>query len=296
MNRLLVFLLTAFLTSISSADEAAVKKFKDFTPEQIRKLPEKVIQGELPIMYSQAASRGLSEGSELLFGMELNLLMYPGIHDYDRAVRAFQRDLGDQQNGTLTVWQIHNLEQRAAMQKLGRLLFPERFSSTKNDEFASVTGTVIIVDEKIAWPINHVRVRCGRQQNYCEVDQLSISTPSMTSWSQNYYVGLHDTEYYPITRWDSQSIDAGPLVTSGECRTTSLNLNFKTQEFYYVTRNAGGNCESLGIEFEKLSKPRISQIVDGSKIIPGEFSKVEKAAYDLLSSEFRSRVEKLNAR
>ncbi len=57
--------------------------------------------------------------------MELNALMYPGLHDFEGAVKLFQKDLGDEPTGILTVWQIHNLQKRAEMQKLGQLIFPD---------------------------------------------------------------------------------------------------------------------------------------------------------------------------
>lgn len=101
------------------------------------------------------------------------------------------------------------------------------------------------------------------------------------------------TEYYDISRWGQDSIDAEPKETAGACRTTSMNLNFETKEFYYITRNAGGNCKVLGATLDKLPKPRIAQIVDGSNIIREEFTKVEKAAYDVVASDFRKKVDKL---
>jgi hypothetical protein len=243
-------------------------------------------------MYTAAAQRGLSVGSELLFGMKLNRLMYPGLHDYKTAVKAFQADLGDQPTGVLTVWQIHNLEQRSDMQRLARVLFPDQYSSFKTEDYASAQGTMIIVDDKIAWPINHVKVKCFRKENYCQQDQISVSVPNDKSWSQNYHVMVDNTEYYEISRWNQDSIDAVPRETGSGCRTTSMNLNFKTKEFYYITRNAGGKCEALGVTFDKLPKPRIAQIADGSKIIREEFTKIEKAAYDVLASDFRKKVGK----
>jgi hypothetical protein len=71
-----------------------------------------------------------------------------------------------------------------------------------------------------------------------------------------------------------------------------LNLNFKTKEFYFITKNAGGNCEVLGTTFEKLAKPRISQIIKGEKIINVEFEKIRKTAFEFLASDFRRKVEK----
>lgn len=285
--------MSLFAATAVVADDKAVQNYRNYTPQQISNLPEKVRSSELPMMYTFAAQRGLSVGSDLLFGMELNRLMYPGIHDYKAAVKAFQTDIGDEPTGVLTVWQIHTLEQRSEIQRLARVLFPDQFSSFKTDDYATVEGTMIIVDEKIAWPINHVRVKCFKDQNYCQLDQIQIAVPDDKSWSQNYHVMEDNTEYYTISRWGQDTIDAEPRERSNACRTTSASFNFKTKEFYYITRNAGGNCEVLGIKFDKLPKPRISQIVDGSKIIPDEFAKIEKAAYAVLSSDFRKRVDKL---
>lgn len=103
-----------------------------------------------------------------------------------------------------------------------------------------------------------------------------------------------ETEYYDISRWEADTIDAHARrrSDSDSCRTTSMTFNFKTKEFYYITRNAGGKCEALGVTLNKLPKPRIAQIVDGSKIIGAEFAKLEKAVYEALSSDFRKKVDK----
>jgi len=294
MKTISILLICLFVIISTHADEKSVQKYRNYTPQQIKNLPEKLISSDVPMMYTAAAQRGLSEGSELLFGMELNRLMYPGLHDYKTAVKAFQADLGDQPTGVLMVWQIHNLEQRSDMQKLARVLFPDQFSSFKTDDYASIQGTMIIIDEKIAWPINHVKVKCYKKDNYCQLDQIQVSVPDDKSWSQNYHVMENDAEYYEISRWGQDSIDAVPRETGSGCRTTSMNLNFKTKEFYYITRNAGGKCEALGVTLDKLPKPRVAQIVDGTKIIRDEFAKIEKAAYDVLASDFRKKVDKLS--
>ncbi|HHZ83491.1 MAG TPA: hypothetical protein EYN18_08185 [Nitrospirales bacterium] len=163
---------------IALADEKAVQKYRNYTPQQIKNLPEEVVDRALPMMYLFAAQRGLSVDSELLFGMELNVLMYPGLHDYKAAVKAFQADLGDEPTGVLTVWQIHNLEQRSDMQKLSKVGFPEIFFGVKTDDGASVQGTMVFIDEKIAWPINHVKVSCVKSQNYCRLDQINLTVPA----------------------------------------------------------------------------------------------------------------------
>lgn len=224
-------LLFGFIVVIPAiADEVAIRKYRDYTPQQLRSLPEEKLKSDVPIMYTMAARRGLSIGSELLFAMELNQLMYTGLHDYKSAVKAFQSDLGDKATGELTVWQIHQLEQRSGMQKLSRVLFPEQFSSYITDEYASVQGTMTIVDDKIAWPINHVRVQCVRSEQTCELDQIHLNVPDDKSWSQSYDVMEDSTEHYEIARWGQDSIESHPLGTSKDCRSTSMSFNFKTKE------------------------------------------------------------------
>lgn len=285
-------LILFFITGIAVADDAAVKKYRNYTPDQIKNLPKKVLDSELPMMYSMAAQKGLAKGVETVFAMELNSLMYPGIGNYDRAVKQFQKDLGDPETGVLTVWQIHNLEKRSEKQKLSRVLFPDQFISYKNEISAGVTGAMTLIDENIAWPINYVSLKCYKKSAYCELDQISLSVPDDSSWAQNYQVMYHNREIFDISRWSGDVIDANQN-TDNDCRIISLNLNFKTKEFYYNTRNGTGNCTLMGKSVPKLTKPRIAQIVDGKQIFDKEFGKIKKSAYDGLASDFRSRIEKI---
>ena len=291
---LFFFTCIAWVLPVKADDNTGIEKYRNYTPGQLSELPEETISSEVPIMYSIAAQRGLSNGSELIFGMELNSLMYAGLHNFEEAVKAFQEDLGNEQTGVLTVWQIHILEQRAGMQKLGQLNFPNQWYSWKSDDLALVQGTVIILDDRISWPINHVKISCYKRSSSCRWDQINISIPDEDSWLQNYHVIGSDPDFYNIIRWTENEIEAIPSSsTPTACRTTSLSLNFKTEEFYQITRNAGGNCEVLGVTFEPLDKPRISQVVDGEQIINEEFAKVEQAAFEVLASDFRKQVNNL---
>ena len=67
------------------------------------------------------------------------------------------------------------------MQRLGSLIFPDSFYSWKGDGQAVVEGTFAILDERIASPINHVRVECYKAGDYCEVGQLDLIVPKEDS-------------------------------------------------------------------------------------------------------------------
>lgn len=295
MRRALVLLIIFFGVGTAAADDAAVKKYRNFTPAQLAKLPEDRQKSEVPMMYLFAARRALSPGSELLFAMELNRLMYAGVHNLPAAIKAFQTDLGDPATGELTVWQIHQLQQRSEMQSLSEVLFPDRFSSHISDEFATVEGTMIIVDDKIAWPVNYTRVKCFKSSGECEISQIYLQVPDDQSWTQSYQLLVGETDYYSIARWGKDSIESHPLGGSDDCRNTSISFNFKTKEFYFITRNAGGDCKVLSAELQKLAKPRISQIIDGSDVIQTAFSSLKKKAFGVLSSEFRKKIDALDA-
>lgn len=292
---LLALILPVYPAALAAEDN--VKKYRNFSPQQIRALPKQTIDSEVPVMYTMAANLGISEDSSLYFGMQLNQLMYSGLHDYTSAVKDFQSDLGDKPDGNLTVWQIHQLGKRAEMQKLSRVHFPDSFHSWIIEDYAFIEGTMAILDEQIAWPVNHVRISCSKVLGTCELDEIDLVFPDDTSWSQTYSLLQPTTISYEIARWSGDTIESLPDGDSKNCRNTSFSFNFKTKEFYFTTRNGGGDCKLLtGSELEKLKKPRISQIIDGNKIIEDSFSKIEKDAYNSLSSQFIKKVDELTGK
>jgi hypothetical protein len=294
MKPLFTGLILLLLMLSVRADEKAVQKYRNYTPQQVAAMPEKVRSSEMPVIYIWAAQKGMGKGAELVFSMELNKLMYPGLADYRRAVMDFQRDLGDAPNGTLTVWQIHQLTKRSEMQALGSISFHNTYSSFKGSDYGKVQGTMMIHEDRIAWPINHHIVHCYRQQAYCEVEQIALSIPDDNSFAQSYGVMRLDPDQYDITKWEADTIEATTSSNSG-CRQTTVTLNFKAKEFYFITRNGVKDCEVLGAQVPRLAKPRIAQIVDGAKIIRDEFANVQRAAFKVTSKSFQARVETLLA-
>lgn len=292
LHTLILFFIVVISAASVRADDSAMTKYRNYTPKQVSDMSEKQRQSVMPMTYIFASRRGLSVDSELLFGMQLNQLMYPGIHDYASAIRAFQADLGDQPTGVLTVYQIQQLEYRSDLQKLSKISFPGRFFSSKTADYGMIEGTVTILDDRIAWPINHNKVTCLKSEMSCEVQEVNLVLPDQNSWAQQYQVMINNTESYAVTRWSNDTIDAEYPSKPDSCRTTSLSLNFKTKEFFFITKNAGGKCEILGKPIDKLTKPRIAQVVDGEKIFNEEFGKIESVAYKFLASEFRKKVDK----
>ena len=249
----------------------------------------------VPMMFSGAANLATSPAGDLIMQANLNSLMYDGFADYEGAKRAFQSDLGEEPTGELTVWQIHTLGYRASRVNMTSVsFFPFDFGGTMSGDWAFVQGTLEIIDEKIAYPVNHVDIECNRVRGTCDYRQIALTLPDENSWVQSYHVGEIADEVYQITRWEGQSIDAVPLNATG-CRINQLSLNFETQEFFEIARNnTAGDCETmLGSTIPRLDKPRVSRIVDGREIVDAEFAAISKDTYSFFSSAFRARVDAL---
>ena len=289
----LIIIFSILFAGVGCADEDAVAKYRGYLPEQLLALSKDERRSSVPMMFIGAANLAASPAGDLVMQSNLNLLMYDGFADYDGAKRSFQADLGEKPTGTLTVWQIHLLGYRASRVNMTSVsFFPLDFGGTVNGNWAFVKGTTEIIDEKIAYPINHVDIECRRNEGTCKYRQIALMLPDESSWVQSYHVGEIANEIYRITRWEGQLIDAVPL-NSTACRTNQLSFNFETQEFLEVARNKmPGDCKTmLGVTLPRLEKPRVSRIVDGRKIIRAEFKAIGEETFTFFSSAFRSRVE-----
>jgi hypothetical protein len=296
LNLVLSSIFALLIVSGAKADDAAMEKYRNWLPGQIRGMSEKQRDAEVPMTYIMAANTALSPLGELAVQSDLNTLMYNGIGDLDGAKRRFQSDLGEEPTGNFTVSQIAKLVYRAERTRLTTVsFFPFKFGGKVFSDTAYVRGTVKLVEESIAYPVNYVEIQCTKSEGICTYRQLVLNLPDENSWAQSYSVMEAVNETYRITRWDANRIDARP-ETEGQCRINELRLNFAAKEFYEFATNAPeGNCEMpLGGSLPKLEKPRVAQIVDGDPLIREQFQKISKETYPFLSSEFRARIEAIS--
>lgn len=300
---LILFLPTIFAIVFSlivaspvAAADVAMKKYGGYSPEQIKALPEDVRRKKVPIVYDFAANTALTFGQVGLGGM-LNSLMYNGMGDYRGAIRAFQNDLGEEATGELTVGQIYELQYRVEMQKVSPPSIPSFFfSDTKldgqaNDGYARVRGTLQLLDEKAAFPVNNINMECDQHRGYCMLHEVAVQFPSRKDFRPDFSILWPGPSGYRITKWTKDIVEADYESVGNQCRNTKLQLNFKTKEYYMITTNAGKQCEVLGAKFEKLKRPRIAKVVDGREIIRAEVNAFRKKQYEFLASDYRKAIE-----
>lgn len=281
------------ISSGANASDEGMEKYRNWLPSQIHSMPEKKRDSEVPMTYIMAANTALSPLGDLSIQSSLNTLMYNGLSDFDGAKRRFQSDLGEQATGNLSVGQIAKLIYRAERTHLTSVnFFSFQFGGKAFSQTAYVKGTVRLVDEKIAYPVNYVEIECNKAEGVCTYHQTVLALPDENSWAQTYSVMESVNETYKVTRWDNDRIDASPME-EGTCRINELRLNFAAKEFYEITTNAPqGNCEMpLGGSLPRLEKPRIAQIVDGDPLISEQFQKINQETFQFLASDFKAKVE-----
>lgn len=294
MSLLHAFLLSFVWVGSAAAQDDAVAEFKDYLPQEIASFSDEE-RDQVPMMFLWASNLAVSPAGDLVLQSHLNSLMYEGLSDFEAAKKAFQTDLGEAATGDLTVSQVHALSYRASRLNMTPVgFFPFKFGGTISDDVASVRGTLKILDENIAYPVNHVKIRCEREEGICTYQQVALLLPDETSFAQTYHVSDVADEFYRITHWGTDQVTAVPLFEAG-CRTNQLTMNFTTQEFYEITRNlSSGDCDTaVGVSIPKLERPRIAQIVDGEELIAAEFKQIQEETYGYFSSAFRARVDAL---
>lgn len=272
---------------IGFSDNTPIQQYRNYTPEQILSLSDEEKE-KTPTIYLMVANFSTLPDSKIAIAMNLNTLMYPGISDYEKAIKLFQEDVGNEATGILTVWEIAELERRSKFQKLGTIGFPDKYRSAIYDSIAVIEGTSVILNDKIAFPVNHLKIICYKKRKLCESTQLILMTPREDSYLPSYNIFEMNKDFYNITRWEDGYIYAVSADNTG-CRTYSLNYNFNEKFFFEVASN-NNDCSFLGKDSPKLKKPLILQIVNGKQIIEEEFSKILKIAYSYLSSDFRKQI------
>ena len=292
----IAFIMAALVSSVAHADDAAIARFRNYLPQQIMAMTDAERSNSVPMMYIGAANSALSPYGDLINQAALNALMYNGLADYEAAKKEFQKDLNEPATGVLTVGQLHTLSYRASRLNMPSVnFFAFEAGGTIDADFATVKGTVKIIDERIAYPVNYVKIECFKAQAYCKYRQTILMLPDENSFTNSYGVSDMAEEFYKVTRWTNDQVDATPMIATG-CRVNQLSFNFTTKEYFEIARNnTAGDCQtSLGITLPLLQKPRVSQFVDGSDIIAGEFKRISNEVQTYYSSAFRSRVQTLN--
>lgn len=294
------FLALFALFPVSAIAQTVIPDIESMSVEEIDKLPPEIIK-ELPFALvmkkasPEADAEVTEEMIEFLLSMPLRDLYYtPYTEDDDeirRAVSAFQRDIGAEVTGELTMEQFEELNRRIVRKHDSPVYLSLNAHVNRIGDAVFASGTWVIENDQIANPINTAEVKCYKDEETCELIQASLTVPSVDSSDNSYLLNL-DTETYKIVSWTDNEVISRPFRTD-TCRSSILTINTVSEEVYEITRNNNQEACKVGdlIEFPPLDEPRVLRLVDGWEPTWAFWQERRKSNKDFINSEV---VERLN--
>ena len=296
------FLCLLVLLPVLAVAQTEIPDIDNMSVEEIKKLPPEILK-ELPFIRTM---RRLLAGMDPEFPEEMFSLMRsmflrdlyytPYVQSEDeirKAVTAFQRDIGADMTGELTMGQFEELNRRFARKHETPVYIALNADVYMYDDWVIASGTWVIENDQIANPVNTAEVKCYKDEGTCELIQASLEVPSLDSGDNTYYLNL-DTDTYKVISWSDNEVISRPFRTN-ECRSSILTINTLSKEVYEVTRNNNQEACKIGdlMEFPPLDEPRILRLVDGWDPTYAFWNERSKHQFEFMNSELIERFQRL---
>ena len=187
---------------------------------------------------------------------DINVWHEDGIKEvaFINAVKEVQRKFNEKADGLLTFSQYQKLQTIANIYKTPKDVYVGgNFMVRKFGETAFVTGTLEIVDEEIANPINYHSMLLNKKSMICRDSNFHVGENS-----SGVAIYLDETNY-EIISWEDDEVVCKKDYT---CRSEKLIINFKSKSVDLITTNREDDeCKDL----PKLKSARVSRIIDPFK-------------------------------
>lgn len=277
---------TAFLALGTTVTLAQEKSYESMSMDEIEALPIEE-QKKLPLDAMLALSGMPADTLDIVLMAQLGALFYSTERsNVEDMVRRFQRDIGNEETGRITVGEMEVLEKRSSSVATRNFGITGLGSSTwVNENRATASGTWMIVGEKIAQPYNRVNIECYKRIGVCLQSEAYLDMSGSFA-----FVGRHTTEY-EIIDWTSNQVTA----KSGDyrsCRSTILTLTESSKETSMVTQNNNLEACEIGEMSLELESPRITKLVSSFDRSLELGKERDKEIIPLLSAEYQALQKK----
>lgn len=196
------------------------------------------------------------------------------------AVKEVQRKMQQDVTGTLTVGQLEHLvkmEKQLNEQPVKPLAV---FGVNEVGDSVFASGTMEIVREKIAYPINFHRLTANRRTMTCRDDYFELQNGELIVLGDN---------TFEVVSWTADEV---VCTTEYNCRTEKLIIGLKTKEVTVITTNRD-NPDCKDFAPLKLEVPRVSRLVDPLKSANAYYEARRKEAEEFVSDAAKAKLAKL---
>ncbi len=294
-----VFFFVLLTTFVCCSVTLAEEKFPDISKMSDKELSNipKNVQDRIPLKELLKRTHGEEFTPNIMLSVSFGLakLMYfnPMPEKQIReAIKKFQRDIGQDQTGELTMGQLDELLRRANRLSDNPIYVPglgETLDVFGEEDYVTTEGTWTIEGEKHAFPINFSKINCFKSRGTCEVNQVNISIPRLNDSSEGIFIAHSPlTEELQIISWiDNEIVSQG----DSKCRTTIMTMNIKNNEVFQITRNKGSDkCVTL----PQLKKPRIARLNPGTQFTREFWNSRKEKTNKYINTEFQEQIKALS--
>ncbi len=204
---------------------------------------------------------------------------------YLKAVKEIQKKFGEKIDGNLTYSQFNRLDKIAEIYKTPKETYVGgNFRVTKFGDKAFVTGTLEIVNEDIANPINYHSMVLDKNSKVCRDSNLYVQETDGFAGGIAIYL---DETNYDIVSWDEDEVICKKDYT---CRSEKVIVNFKSKSVDIITTNREDEeCK----DFPRLKSARVSKLVDPFDTRMAINGKNEKLTQPFVADSAKLRLEEM---
>ena len=281
--RLLAISNEQLIAAIDNADKQEVEKVLELLGDKAKGPPFRILSmlraGELD-----------SETLNLLISLDLTSLQYSGTRD---GVMQFQRDLGAEPTGEITLGQWQELRRRRTRYYDTHVYVAsaDKLDISATNGYASVEGTWIIEGDQIVYPINKGKIECRYNRRECQLIQAELSVPEVHAGKNDYLLGV-SSDIYKIIAWTDDEVVA---QKRDECKTVILTLNFVSNEVYKVAqKNETKACPAGALAPPNFGSAGISRLAPSWKETHNFWQKRQNVVKDYANPRVTRKFKKLS--
>jgi len=228
----------------------------------------KEIKDKLPLIdvlqrFTPKNAPPIEKTLKIIFARALSQLVYFdfGEEELKKAIKKFQRDVGEKQTGVLTAGQAEKLMIRAERISDTPITLPgygETLRVYGDNNHIFTNGTWRIEGDKIMYPLNYSKINCHKSIGTCEALQIDFNIPRLDKSNSSKYFFMITEDIYQIISWTDSEVISKSAVN---CRQTIMTIDKSNNEVFQITKNRGTKgCDTGIAKFPPLKVPRISKL------------------------------------
>jgi hypothetical protein len=211
----------------------------------------------------------------------------PSTAEQIKRFEATLRGPGVKVDGVLTFFEFSELVRIDKLSRAIPLWISQNDVQTSKFEvrdYASVnaSGTWVMQNDQIAWPLNWSSVDCNREEGTCEMTEINVAGPSgreLSTSNVDYYQLLPPITgtTFRVTRWAENIVEARsvPPLGGNECRFTTLTINLSAKTVTQITQDSEKQCEIFGGQkLDRLTQPRITVMQSPTEVFSKHYEEL----------------------